>query len=306
MKFIRNFRSFILAPLVIGLLLTACGESIEAQWQEQYDLGVRYLSEGNYEEAIIAFTAAIEIDPKQPDSYLKIAEAYVAIGDVDSAIAALEQGYRQTQDEQIIERLKELQNSQTDYSEYFSEGMISQEEITIGGVPFYNLDISEVQTLLSTTDRGNSNLSDIEDIDGNIVGKTYSVAQNGYIVINCEQAIESDTLTGLDYSGYYDGEFIVVNTEIRGISTGDTMKEVLEIIGVNPKGAEILSGLGKSILIGANQTINGGYGWIEVSDEYGSWDGVETVYVNVYLDDFNIQMDFINNRLISLHCYGLQ
>ena len=27
-------------------LLTACGQSGEA-WQEQYDLGVRYLSEGN-------------------------------------------------------------------------------------------------------------------------------------------------------------------------------------------------------------------------------------------------------------------
>ena len=302
----KRYIGITLTVLLILSALTSCGQSTEKQWQEQYDLGIRYLSEGNYEEAIIAFTAAIEIDPKQPDAYLKTAEAYVAIGDVDSAIAALEQGYEQTQDEQIIERLKELQSSQTDYSEYFSEGMISQEEITIGGVPFYNLDLSEVQTLLSTTDRGNSNLSDIADIDGNIVGRSYSVAQNGYVIINCEQATESDTLTGLDYSGYYDGEFIVVNTEIRGISTGDTMREVLEIIGVDPKGAEILSGLGKSILIGANQTINGGYGWIEVTDEYGSWDGVETVYVNVYLDDFNIQMDFNNNRLISLHCYGLQ
>ena len=37
-------------------------------WQEQYDLGVRYLSDGNYEDAIIAFTAAIEIDPKKPQA----------------------------------------------------------------------------------------------------------------------------------------------------------------------------------------------------------------------------------------------
>ena len=44
------------------LLLTACGQSGEAKWQEQYDLGVRYLSEGNYEEAIVAFTAAVSSD----------------------------------------------------------------------------------------------------------------------------------------------------------------------------------------------------------------------------------------------------
>ena len=48
--------------LVVLLCLSACGQSAESTWQEQYDLGVRYLSEGNYEEAIIAFTAAIEID----------------------------------------------------------------------------------------------------------------------------------------------------------------------------------------------------------------------------------------------------
>ena len=52
--------------------LCACGKKeTAATWQEQYDLGVRYLSEGNYEEAIIAFTAAIEIDPKNP-RYIKV------------------------------------------------------------------------------------------------------------------------------------------------------------------------------------------------------------------------------------------
>ena len=32
---------------------------------DQYDLGMRYLSESNYEEAILAFTAAIKIDPNK-------------------------------------------------------------------------------------------------------------------------------------------------------------------------------------------------------------------------------------------------
>ena len=49
-------------------------------WQEQYDLGVRYLSEGNYKEAIIAFTAAIEIDPKQAPAYVGRGDAYVGVG----------------------------------------------------------------------------------------------------------------------------------------------------------------------------------------------------------------------------------
>ena len=108
MKFICNFRSFIFAPLVICLLLTACGESIEAQWQEQYDLGVRYLSDGNYEEAIIAFTAAIEIDPKQPDAYMGASEAYMAMGDTEAAISILEEGFAETNSEEIRDKLDEI------------------------------------------------------------------------------------------------------------------------------------------------------------------------------------------------------
>ena len=52
--------------LALALGLCACGSKTPT-WQEQYDLGVRYLSDGNYEEAILAFTAAIDIDPKRPD-----------------------------------------------------------------------------------------------------------------------------------------------------------------------------------------------------------------------------------------------
>ena len=53
------------------------GQASAGNWQEQYDLGVRYLSEGNYQEAILAFTAAIEIDPKRADAYVGRGDAYV-------------------------------------------------------------------------------------------------------------------------------------------------------------------------------------------------------------------------------------
>ena len=51
--------------LTVALLsLIACGG--KDAWQEQYDLGMRYLNEGNYQEAVIVFEAAIEIDAKTP------------------------------------------------------------------------------------------------------------------------------------------------------------------------------------------------------------------------------------------------
>jgi len=129
---------------IILVALISCGHKTPT-WQEQYDLGVRYLEEGNYEEAIIAFTAAIEIDPKQAsayvgrgdaysaqtntenltlalsdyesainidatlvDVYLKAAKIYEELGNKEQAIAILENGIAETNDEQLQEALLAL------------------------------------------------------------------------------------------------------------------------------------------------------------------------------------------------------
>lgn len=73
--------------LLLGLCACATVEN-SPTWQEQYDLGVRYLSEGNYEEAIIAFTAAIEIDHKRAEAYIGCGDAYVGKEDYTEAISS--------------------------------------------------------------------------------------------------------------------------------------------------------------------------------------------------------------------------
>ena len=80
-------KKFLSVVLLMMLLLTACGQAAPT-WQEQYDLGVRYLSEGNYEEAIIAFTAAIEIDPKRAEAYIERGNAYIGSGETAETLAA--------------------------------------------------------------------------------------------------------------------------------------------------------------------------------------------------------------------------
>lgn len=80
------------AFLCVILLLTACGAK-EPTWQEQYDLGVRYLSEGNYEEAIIAFTAAIEISPNRAEAYVGRGDAYIKSSETEENLAAAQADY---------------------------------------------------------------------------------------------------------------------------------------------------------------------------------------------------------------------
>lgn len=77
-------KNFGLYLILFALLLCSCGQASVGRseegkgltWQEQYDLGVRYLSDGNYEEAIIAFTAAIEIDDTRPEAYHGRGQSY--------------------------------------------------------------------------------------------------------------------------------------------------------------------------------------------------------------------------------------
>lgn len=129
--------------LLAGLCACRTEQEPEAlTWEAQLDLGVRYLSEGKYEEAILAFTAAIGIDPKQeqayvlraeayvgageykqaaidylqaiglnptePEHYLALAEVYVQLGDYASAVERLEQALQIVTDTRLEEKLQEL------------------------------------------------------------------------------------------------------------------------------------------------------------------------------------------------------
>ncbi len=90
------------AILALALIITIAAiflvnrKPAETTWQAQYDLGMRYLSEGNYEQAILAFQAAIEIDPREPMAYVMLSSCYSAIGEYDLAEEVLQQGLEAT------------------------------------------------------------------------------------------------------------------------------------------------------------------------------------------------------------------
>lgn len=97
----------ILLSNILLICIVACSPDAVGTltWQEQYDLGIRYLSEGNYEEAIIAFTAAIEIDPKQASAYVGRGNAYVLSGETEENLTAAQADYEQAieLDETLVE-----------------------------------------------------------------------------------------------------------------------------------------------------------------------------------------------------------
>lgn len=89
--------------ILLAMTVISCGKTEPASaWQEQYDLGIRYLSEGNYEEAVIAFLAVIEIDPKQVNAYLDLADIYVTMGDIEQALQVLNNALTVLDDQDAI------------------------------------------------------------------------------------------------------------------------------------------------------------------------------------------------------------
>ena len=80
----KRFISLFLGAI---LIFAVVGCSSVNEWQEQYDLGVRYLNDGDYAEAIIAFTAAIEIDANNTMAYFGRAEAYISSGETEENLS---------------------------------------------------------------------------------------------------------------------------------------------------------------------------------------------------------------------------
>lgn len=111
-------KCLIVSFLVILLSLAACMQNRDESsdiftWQVQYDLGIRYLADGNYEEAIIAFTAAIEIDPRQAEAYIGLADVYAAQGNTEQAYQVLSDALNMVENEHAIrEKLAAIESAE--------------------------------------------------------------------------------------------------------------------------------------------------------------------------------------------------
>ena len=83
----RKLWSQLIAVIVlVAVLLTSCG-SKAATATDKIELGQKHLTELNYTEAIASFTEAIKLDPNNIQAYMGRAEAYVALGEYDKALA---------------------------------------------------------------------------------------------------------------------------------------------------------------------------------------------------------------------------
>ena len=242
--------SSLFVAVILLLSLCACTQSAEAQWQQQYDLGVRYLSEGNYEEAIIAFTAAIEINPKQADAYIGVSEAYMEIGNTGAAISILEEGLAETNSEEIKNRLDKINSVNNNESESaVRELPLTYQMLDSGGI------VPEVENIHYEVNTIN------DEIDREI--NTYtSIWRNGTNEITLFGEVVVDLLPQ-QYSGSY-----YINTYFSENETSQRVEECTQYIygvenGQFSNYEEMLQIYGNNDRAGGNTSL-----WLESNEWY--------------------------------------
>lgn len=130
----------LLALLLVGFVTVKASQ--DSKLRKEIEIGNKYLSEGRYEEAILAFEKIIEVDPKNVEARVGLAKAYVGIkqygkaekvltdgikltakkpllyttladvyleqNKIDEAIATLDEGYSKTKDRTIKDKLDSI------------------------------------------------------------------------------------------------------------------------------------------------------------------------------------------------------
>ena len=86
--------AILLLSIVVGIGMS----KHQSPYEHQLSLAYKYLEEGNYQEAILAFTKAIEIDPNKTEAYLGRAESYIKNSDDNESLTLALKDY-----EKVIE-----------------------------------------------------------------------------------------------------------------------------------------------------------------------------------------------------------
>lgn len=102
-KIVIGIEAVVIAAMIVFLFYI---NSDIVRINRQLKLAQQYLLEEDYEQAIAAFKIVIEIDPKNVDAYLGLAEVYVSTDKLENAVKTLEKAAEQTDSGEILDMLE--------------------------------------------------------------------------------------------------------------------------------------------------------------------------------------------------------
>lgn len=106
------------AAACVLLILILRGKSGARSYEECLELGQKYLEEMNYDEAILMFQDAVNIEPKRTEAYTELVSLYIERGEYDKAREVLDYAEAKV-DEEGREKLS-VQRTKIDNAEYLA------------------------------------------------------------------------------------------------------------------------------------------------------------------------------------------
>ncbi len=102
-----------LVVIILAIIITilVLGSS-DRKYAKQLALGDKYFSEPDYDNAILAYKEAIQINPRKGDAYLGLANVYIELNNMQEAERVLTEGYAASEDERLMTLLQRLKDQE--------------------------------------------------------------------------------------------------------------------------------------------------------------------------------------------------
>ena len=193
-------------------------------WQKNYELGMQYLEEDNYQLAQNCFTRMISIYTDRSEGYEKAAETYLMMNDYQSAEQILTEGFEKTQDYSLK---PDILIEEWAYKWAYDD-LLRPEEITISGIPFYELTFEDVLSLypggeLNSSDPTKQRVYKIDNLKF-LQESSYEHLHSFYI----DSA--EDSLSGQ----------VVYHPEFRDLYIGENITDFLTKLGFTQSGIQYI------------------------------------------------------------------
>ena len=82
-------RKLFAAAALCLVLLTGCSAVADFRVNRQLDLGEKYLIEEEYDKAMLAYSKALDIEPKEMEAYRGLSDVFTAQKDLESSVNVL-------------------------------------------------------------------------------------------------------------------------------------------------------------------------------------------------------------------------
>ncbi len=198
--------------LVRSIVLGGNGNKL----QKQLNLGTKYLDDMDYEQALVAFEAALDIDPMNADAYLGIVEVYIRINEFEKALEVAKEGYEVTGDERLKEKMDMIESGNI----FAANGWVMRSSCydTDGNLLYYHQYTYNPKGQKASVARYDANGSETQYLELDYDGEDRPVTS--YIIMDDGRLLK----TVFEYSnnGYRETEYSSIDGEVCGYFEAET------------------------------------------------------------------------------------